>query len=172
MLLSAATGSEVGTPMKIDSVSVHNFRSFLNVTFSMHDYTMLVGTNNCGKSTLINAIRIFYDDLKWTMDDLPRVGPKNPTESWIEASYVLSNGEHEALPEKYHRPDNRLTVRKYLKSADKVKANQSNIYAYLPDGSLEGTMFFGARNISQAKLGTVIYVPALRVHPGSIACFA
>lgn len=145
--------------MKIEHVSVHNFRSFIDASFSLHGYTLLAGANNCGKSNLINALRIFYDDAKWTSEDWPRIGA-NDDEAWIEITYALTDTEHKSLPEKYHSADKRIRFRKYLKS-ERVKANQSNIYAYLPDGTLEPTLFFGAKNIGQAKPGTVVYIPAL-----------
>lgn len=55
-----------------------------------------------------------------------------------------------------------LRERKYLKSDDeeKVKADQSNIYGY-EKGALSRNLFYGARNISQAKVGNVIYVPEI-----------
>jgi hypothetical protein len=55
-----------------------------------------------------------------------------------------------------------LRVRRYFRSVDKerVKAGQSNIYGYV-QGALEKDLFYGAKNVSTAKLGQVIYVPAL-----------
>ncbi|MBI4380848.1 MAG: AAA family ATPase, partial [candidate division NC10 bacterium] len=41
---------------------------------------------------------------------------------------------------------------------DLVKANQSNIYGY-ENGTLSTSLFYGAKNVSQAKLGSVLYVP-------------
>lgn len=155
--------------MKIDRVIVHNFRSIHDAEFSLYDYTMLVGANNSGKSNVVNAIRAFYEDLAWSASDLPRV-PGEDQESWIEIAYRLTDEEHESLPDKYKGKDKILRVRKYLASAEepeRVKRNQSNIFAYLPNGELEDNLFFGAKNISQAKLGRVVYVPALSA-PGDI----
>lgn len=147
--------------MKIERVHVRNFRSAVDATFEMHDYTLLVGANNCGKSTLINALRAFYEEIKWSVEDWPKAGAIGD-EAWIEVTYRLTGAEEEGLPDKYRHPDRILRVRKFLKGAV-VKTTQSNIYAYLPDGTLETTLFFGAKNISQAKLGSVVYVPALSV---------
>lgn len=155
---------ETGAGVKILTVSIHNFRSVINATFAAHDFTLLVGANNAGKSSIINALRVFYEDIKWTGDDWPKVGADGE-EAWVEITFQLSANEHAELPEKYKRADMRLAVRKYLRSTEKAKANQSNIYAFLPDGVLEDTLFFGAKNISQAKLGSVVYIPALSV-PG------
>ncbi|CUW40842.1 putative ATP-dependent endonuclease of the OLD family protein [Magnetospirillum sp. XM-1] len=149
--------------MKVRRVKIRNFRSVQDAAFDLYDYTMLVGANNSGKSTVVNALRVFYDDLAWTSGDMPKI-PGADEEAWIEVEYVLTADEYASLPAKYQAGPQVLKVRKILnseKEPNRVKAKQSNIYAHLPDGTLEDTLFFGAKNISQAKLGSVIYVPAL-----------
>ena len=149
--------------MKIKRVEINNFRSIHHALFDLYDYTMLVGANNAGKSTIINALRVFYDDITWSDSDLPRVAGEDK-ESWIDIEYGLTEKEYDSLPDKYKGGPCRLKIRKYLKSEEnpaRVKAKQSNLYAYLPDGTLEDSLFFGAKGISQAKLGGIIYVPAL-----------
>jgi predicted ATP-dependent endonuclease of OLD family len=51
-------------------------------------------------------------------------------------------------------------VRKYFESStpNRVRSNQSNIYGY-ENGAISDNLFYGARNISGAKLGDVIYIP-------------
>lgn len=41
-----------------------------------------------------------------------------------------------------------------------MKSGQSNIFAY-EKGELSENLFYGAKNVSQAKLGSVIYIPAV-----------
>jgi predicted ATP-dependent endonuclease of OLD family len=74
--------------------------------------------------------------------------------------WALTNDEFHNLKAEYQNPSNILKVRKYLKSDDRgrVKANQSNIYGYEND-VLSENLFYGAKNVSEAKLGTVIYIP-------------
>ncbi|WAM36519.1 ATP-dependent nuclease [Caldicellulosiruptor acetigenus] len=149
--------------MKIKSVHIHNFRSIKDGKFDLYDYNVLVGSNNSGKSNVLTALRIFYEDeIKYDENsDFPKF-KTDDNESWIEIEYVLSEEEVKSIKKEYVYDNNMLKVRKYLKSEDrnKVKANQSNIYAY-ENGKLSENLFYGARNISQAKLGTVIYIPAL-----------
>ena len=39
--------------MKINHIILHNFRGIIHEEFSLSDYTLLVGSNNAGKSTII-----------------------------------------------------------------------------------------------------------------------
>lgn len=127
----------------------------------LNDYNVLVGANNSGKTNILTALRIFYEDgIKFNEKrDFPKFHTDD-MESWIEIEYLLTDEEFKNLKEDYKNPGNILKVRKYLKSEDpqRVKSNQSNIYAY-ENGKLSTNLFYGAKNISQAKLGTVIYIP-------------
>ena len=147
--------------MKIKTITIHNFRSIKESKFDLYAYTVLVGANNAGKSNVLTALRVFYEDgVKFNdKTDFPKFETKD-NESWIEIEYLLTNDEFKNLREEYKRTDNILKVRKYLKSGDrdKVKANQSNIYGY-ENEILSENLFYGAKNISQAKLGSVIYIP-------------
>jgi len=147
--------------MKIRSMTIHNFRSIKEAKFDPYDYAVLVGVNNAGKSNVLTALRIFYEDgIKFNDgSDFPKFETED-NESWVEIEYLLTDEEFGNLKDEYENPDNILKVRKYLKSEDKnrVKINQSNIYGY-ENGILSENLFYGAKNISQAKLGSVIYIP-------------
>ncbi len=149
--------------MKIKSIYIHNFRSVKDAEFVLNDYNVFVGANNSGKSNIITALRIFYEDGPKFNEktDFPKF-KTDDNESWIEIEYLLTDEEFENLKEDYRNSNNILKVRKYLKSGDasKVKSNQSNIYAY-ENGSLSSNLFYGAKNISQAKLGNVIFIPEI-----------
>lgn len=147
--------------MKIKLLTIHNFRSIKEVKFSLEDYVILVGANNAGKSNVLTALRIFYEDeIKFNeKSDFPKFQTED-NESWIEIEYLLTNEEFINLKEEYKNSNGVLKVRKYLKSQDRnrVKTNQSNIYGY-ENAILSENLFYGAKNISQAKLGTVVYIP-------------
>lgn len=149
--------------MKLRRVQIHNYRSICDSTIDVSDYTLLVGANNVGKSNLLNAVRVFYEDLKWSSADVPQLAGIDD-ESWIELTYSLDKGEWESLADKYKKgaEPNQLRVRRYFRSAekDRVKASQSNLYGYV-DGQLEKDLFYGAKNVAAAKLGQVVYIPAL-----------
>ena len=64
--------------MYLKEVTIKNFRSLKNVHISFDDTTILIGENNTGKSTILDAIRIglnkaigrtSFDDYDFYMDD-------------------------------------------------------------------------------------------------------
>lgn len=147
--------------MEIKNITIHNFRSIKEQTFYLKDYSLLIGANNSGKTNIIDAMRIFYEkDLKFSRDrDFPKF-EKRDRESWIEITFNLTDDEFANLREEYKEPNNTLRVRKYLQSStpNRVKSNRSNIYGY-EGGNLSNNQFYGARNISEAKLGDIVYIP-------------
>jgi len=147
--------------MKITKITIHNFRSIREQSLNLCDYSLLIGANNSGKTNIIDALRIFYEkDLKFTPNrDFPKFDVDDQ-ESWIEIEFYLEDDEFSDLKDEYKQPNNILRVRKYLKSneTNRVKSNQSNIYAYEGE-QLSENLFYGAKNISEAKLGDVIYIP-------------
>lgn len=147
--------------MKLRSLRIRNVRSILQADIDIHDYTMIVGANNAGKSNVLSALRLFYDDTKWTADDVPKVGDPSD-ESWVQLGFELSESEWSALADKYKEgaTERMLTVRRYFVSKERVKANQSNIYGIV-DGKPEDSLFYGAKNVGTAKVGRLIYIPAL-----------
>ena len=147
--------------MQINSLKIHNFRSIKDTFFDLYDYSILVGANNAGKTNILTALRIFYED-KINFNektDFPKV-KTDDNESWIDIEFLLQSNESKNLKDEYKIPGNLLKVRKYLKSDDKnkVKSKQSNIYAY-EKGILSENLFYGAKNIGQTKLGTILYIP-------------
>ena len=124
---------------------------------------MLVGENNVGKTNIFTALRLFYENgnLKYKKQvDFPKFADDG--ESWMELAFKTTEDEQDGLKDEYKSEDGVLRVRKYYQSKEKdlVKPNQSNIYAY-ESGGLSNNLFYGARNVSQAKLGKVIYIPAV-----------
>lgn len=143
--------------MKIKTITIHNFRSIKHQAFDLVNYSLLVGANNSGKTNIIDALRIFYEKEKIDSNDFPKF-KIDDQEIWIEIEFRLTEDEFSGLKEEYRQKDNILKVRKYLKHPEKVKPNQSNIYGY-EKGELSNNLFYGAKNISEAKLGDVIYIP-------------
>lgn len=149
--------------MELRKVIIHNFRSILDAVFEISDYSLIVGENNSGKTNLLSALRVFYEDGGFKFDksrDFPKVSTAD-NESWIELHFSTTKDEQDGLKEAYKSTDNILRVRRFFQSDNgKVQSKQSNIYAY-ENGVLSDNLFYGAANISSSKLGSVIYIPAV-----------
>ena len=149
--------------MKLRRVRIHNFRSIIDAEIEAHDFTMLVGANNAGKSNFMNALRCFYGDIRWTDNDFPKVeSGVEDQESWVELSFDdLTDNEWNTLDEQYKAgvKIHSLVLKRYFKG-EKVKSKQSNIYAVVnaPDNE---RVFYGANTVSATKCGKIVYIPAL-----------
>ena len=146
--------------MELKHIKIHNFRSIINADIDVHDFTMLVGANNAGKSNTLNALRCFYGDLKWSEDDFPKTNA-NDQESWVELSFELSADEWHALDATYKENVNThsLVLKRYFKG-EKAKDKQNNIYAVV-NGNEQNKIFYNAKTISPTKCGKIVYIPAL-----------
>jgi len=149
--------------MKLLTVKIHNFRSILDVEIIVHNFLLLVGANNAGKSTIINALRAFYDDLKWKADDFPRANTAD-NESWVQLKFRLDDEEWKGLADEYKEgiDDQSLTLRRYFRSDNKsfVQKDQSNIFGFIKN-EISEEMFYSAKNLAAANIGQILYVPAL-----------
>lgn len=153
--------------MKLRNLRIKNFRSVEYADIEIHNYTMLVGANNAGKSNIMAALRAFYENIPWTVkDDSPKffgfdINNDN-FESWVELNFELSDDEWKNLAtiHKDENSPNTLIVRRYFVHKERVKSKQSNIYSVV-NGVVNESLFYGAKNIGTAKLGSIIYIPAL-----------
>lgn len=147
--------------MKLREVKVHNFRGIVDAQVRLFDYSLLVGPNNAGKSTLMDAIRAFYekDGYKYKHDrDFPFM-PTTDQESWVELTFQLDDAEHGSLADDYKVPTKTLRVQKVFKASD--KGREGSIFAYKTDGQLSDDSFYGAKNVQSGKLGDIVFIPAV-----------
>ena len=151
--------------MKLFRVKLHNFRGVLDAKIDFQSYTLLVGPNNAGKSTFIDAIRAFYekDSFKFVEKrDFPLI-PTTDKASWIEMTFELNDAEQASLKDEYQVANQQLRVRKVFQ-ADKNSDDKSEpnfIYAYEKNGELSKDSFYGAKNVQSGKFGDLIYIPAV-----------
>ena len=59
--------------MKIESLRIENFRSFKDETILFDNYTCFVGVNGSGKSTILNALNVFFRQYKDSKTDLSKL---------------------------------------------------------------------------------------------------
>lgn len=153
--------------MRLNHISIHNFRGITNASMDFYPYTLIVGGNNTGKTTVIDCIRAFYekDGFKFNKErDFPSIKGTEDQESWIELSFQLNNTENESLAEIYKTKNRLLTVRKYFQTNIKLhdgKTAAGSILSYRNDGTLSDEPFYGAKNVQSGKFGDLIYIPAI-----------
>jgi predicted ATP-dependent endonuclease of OLD family len=152
--------------MRLTHVTVHNFRGILDASISFHPYSLLVGANNAGKSTIIDCIRAFYekDGFKFKKEcDFPFKGATDQ-ESWVDLTFALTEQEDDSLKDEYKVANRNLKVRKYFQTAEKLhdgKNASGSILGYKSDGTLSNEPFYGAKNVQSGKFGDLIYIPAI-----------
>ena len=152
--------------MRILHIKIHNFRGIIDEEFELQPYTLLIGSNNAGKSTVVDAIRSFYEKDKYTFQensDFPQKGSLD-NESWIEITFSLTDDEYKSLADTYKYETNKLKVRKYFRTSTQLldgKTAKGAIVGYKSDGSISNERFYGVQNVQTGKLGTVIYIPAI-----------
>lgn len=59
--------------MKIETVRIENFRSFKDETILLDNYVCFVGSNGAGKSTVFNALNVFFRQYKDSKTDLSKL---------------------------------------------------------------------------------------------------
>jgi predicted ATP-dependent endonuclease of OLD family len=147
--------------MKLVQIAIHNFRGILDSSLRLFDYSLLVGPNNAGKSTAIDAIRAFYekDGFRYKHErDFPFITSVDQ-ESWIEIRFQLTDAEDSSLANDYRQQDKTLRVRKYFKVGDKNR--DGFIFGYKTDGTLSSEPFYGAKNVQSGKFGDIVFIPAV-----------
>ncbi len=169
--------------MKAVELKIHNFRSICDATIALSNFNILVGVNNAGKSTVIDApkslcsrsarpcvnnagkstvidaVRAFYGKgVKFDQQkDFPCKGAKDQ-DSWVEIEFKPSNEELEHLKDEYKSSNGTFRVRNYFHSTGDSK--KSGLYVYI-NGELSEERFYGPRNVGQGKFGEIIYIPAV-----------
>lgn len=96
-------------------LGIHNVRAISALDIHLRPFGALIAPNNAGKSTVLDAIRLFYGDLVWDLlRDLPWTGPQD--DSWVEVEFELDDGEAEELSS--HADGSTLLVRRYFPGSE------------------------------------------------------
>ncbi len=147
--------------MRAIEVKIHNFRSIHDATFRLEPLSLLAGANNAGKSNVVDAIRLFYGDLKWEESrDAPKVDSGDDA-AWVEVEFQPTEGELAQLRDEYRSASGTFRVRNYVRpSSDSTGKARAGYYAYEMD-LLSENLFYGAKNVGAGKVGHIVYIPAV-----------
>ncbi|MBL8087444.1 MAG: AAA family ATPase [Chthonomonas sp.] len=142
-------------------VTIHNFRSIHHAVIRLESLSLIAGANNAGKSNIIDAIRLFYGEIKWDSNrDLPKVTPED-TESWVEIEFKPSADELSQLKDEYKSSNDTFRVRNYVSPSTGPDGKQRSGYYAYEGGSLSENLFYGAKNVGSGKVGHIVYIPAV-----------
>lgn len=149
--------------MKISKITIQKFRSIQHTALEPRDYTVLIGPNNHGKSNILRALLFFFDEIKLTEEDfLQEEHGIQESEMWVEVEYSnLSSGEAGDLPPEYLLDGKRLRVRRVASLKD-LKHVAHGYEKKNGEEVLSENDFFGAKGVGKAKLGDVVFIPAIR----------
>ena len=55
--------------MKLNNIEIEKFKTIDHISVSMLDMLIMVGENNCGKSNILRALELFYQDSVRNIDE-------------------------------------------------------------------------------------------------------
>lgn len=137
--------------MQITTIEIHNFCSIHHGIVNLEDYNLLIGANNSGKSNTLNAIRAFFDELKYNHDMHKPLSGQSDDESWVEITFKLTEDEYNALDKAYQQPENTLKLRRILRTAQ--EGMRTGLYAHE-----QATL---SRKLYKGSIGRIVYIPAV-----------
>ena len=126
--------------MKIEEVKLQNFRAYRNeTTIAFNDFTVLVGRNDAGKSSVLDALNVFFNDVEIDNDDASAHGDSTNVRiscvfSDLPNQLVLDDQHPTTLQNEYLvREDGRLEIcRVFNCSAPKGKPTRIFAKAHHP----------------------------------------
>lgn len=147
--------------MRAVEIRIHNFRSIHDATIQLEPLSLVAGANNSGKSNIVDAVRLFYGDLKWDEErDKPKVATED-AEAWVEVEFRPTDDELAQLKDDYRSPNGTFRVRNYVSPSNGPDGKvRSGYYAYEND-KLSENLFYGAKNVGSGKVGHIVYIPAV-----------
>lgn len=118
--------------MKIVSARIENFRSFKDETIKFDNYTCFVGTNGAGKSTILNALNVFFRQYKDSKTDLSKLSKEDfhhrNTDEPVKITVTFTDLSDSAKDElsDYVRQDKLIvsSVAKYDSATDSAEVKQ------------------------------------------------
>ncbi|HUB67332.1 MAG TPA: ATP-binding protein [Candidatus Methylacidiphilales bacterium] len=143
--------------MKLKEVKLQNFRGYKNeVTIAFDNLTVLVGRNDAGKSSILDALNIFFNDADIEKEDACVRGNAND----VRISCVFSELPNEIILDEQHpttlqkeylvRQDGLLEVCRVY-NCNAAKGKQVKIFARAHHPSAEGCADLMGKKIKELK---------------------
>lgn len=161
--------------MRLESVSVKNFRCYEHeVEVKLSDLTTLVGKNDIGKSTLLEALEIFFNSDLISMESTDANIRSGSTDVQITCTFselpsklTLDAGAETTLADEFLlSPQGHLKIRKIYGCAAKKPATEIFIIANHPTAqSVDNLLELKEREL-QAKVKELKLDVALKGNPG------
>ena len=85
--------------MKLYRLKIKNFRKLNNVEFIFGDATFLIGANNAGKSSTLDAIELLLSNVKLESKDHSRYYDEDEGREIEDTSEIEIEGEFRDVPE-------------------------------------------------------------------------
>lgn len=99
--------------MRIQQVTIHNFRSIGHLAMRCEPSTVLIGPNNSGKSNILSAIEFFLSPgAKAEEDDFFAFRAEDDRELWVEVLFCDLTAQEKTTFKRYLLEDGTLRVRK------------------------------------------------------------
>lgn len=100
--------------MKIQTVTLSNWRSVKDVTITFQDIMIFIGQNNHGKSNILHALLFFFGHIPF--DEIDFNG--NSNELFVEITFADLDQNDKTTFHKYVTNDNTIRVRKHAYKGD------------------------------------------------------
>lgn len=94
--------------MKIKNISINNWRSIKELTFTAEDLMIFIGQNNHGKSNILTSILFFFGEIKFSELDFYQ----GVSELYVEIEFTCLDEQDQRTFKKYLTKDNTFKVRK------------------------------------------------------------
>lgn len=115
--------------MKLEKLILENFRAYKErTTIDFNDLTLIIGKNDVGKSTILEALDIFFENRKLDTDDVNIIAQKNKENVKISAvfsdlptSIDLDAGAKTNLKDEFLLNNEMLEIKKDFSSISKPK---------------------------------------------------
>ena len=136
--------------MELESIKLVNFRCFRDSgIIPIHKFSIFIGENDCGKSSLLEAIRLVLQNQTPGIDAFHKINETESVMISIELSFILNAHEKNVI-HKQHYFGNIFKIKKnYTRESDKSISQKIFV---------EGTFFIdvGLNNIDELKRDPLI----------------